>query len=380
MRFYARVFSFLAFAGLGLAGLLAPAAAGEEWAPVRLKGLPPGVYVEILPEVELLSGVLAQTSWMKTAGPQGEGNRYFREIRAFFAPVTDHEAVKMAQRLTNMGFTYDAPPNFIVSLGPLPELAAPAGGSSEYLRRRAWGEANLERFRRALADRAARSDFARFFAAHREDYAAWLNRAVADFRPGQVIDWLRDFSGERIGDEFHLVFTPAMFPAGGYAATVKKGERTAIYEFVRAEARGEGEPGFQSGMELESLTLHEWGHAFVNPALEKHRERVRRLAGLYRPVAGIMRKQAYDLEAFFNEQVLRAVTTLAEEELYGPQFRAQSLAYHEKRGFYLTAFTLRGLEYYRAHRDRFLRFADFVPYLLDRYAENEKELRAKVKR
>ncbi|NLG83629.1 MAG: DUF4932 domain-containing protein [Firmicutes bacterium] len=379
MHFGARVLSLgLLIVGLGLGWRETPAAAGEEWAPVRMEGTPPGVYVEILPEVELLSGVLAQSSWMKTAGPQGTGNRYFRELKAFLAPFEGHEAVKAAQRLTNMGFTYDAPPNFIVSLGPLPELAAPPGGYSGYLRQRARGEAHLERFRRALVDLAERSNFARFFGAHREDYAAWLGRAVIGFRPGLVMDWLHEFFGYRVGEEFHLVFAPAMFPAGGYGATVKRGHRTGIYEFVRAAAEGEGDPVFPSGSTLEYLTLHEWGHAFVNPALEKHRDRVRRLAGLYRPVAGLMRQQAYSMDDFFNEQVLRAVTTLAAGELYGPETRARSLAYEVDRGFYLTAFTLGELEYYEAHRDRFPCFVDCVPYLLDRYAAEERELRTKA--
>lgn len=74
------------------------------------------------PEMELLGGVLSQTSWIKNHGPAGFGNEYFRALQTFFAPYKNHEAVRIAEALTKSGFTYDAPPGFVCHLGPLPEL------------------------------------------------------------------------------------------------------------------------------------------------------------------------------------------------------------------------------------------------------------------
>lgn len=62
------------------------------------------VYVEILPRVELLSGVLTQTTWMKENGPYTNGNEYFRELEKFFSKYKDHPAIKIAQKLTDRGF------------------------------------------------------------------------------------------------------------------------------------------------------------------------------------------------------------------------------------------------------------------------------------
>ncbi|MGI6645214.1 MAG: hypothetical protein ACOX5D_00795 [Limnochordia bacterium] len=83
--------------------------------------------LKILPEMELLAGVLTQTTWMERRGPRGPGNEYYRALKEFFAEYQDHEAVAIAQRLTERGFTYDAPPALICHLGPLPELASLGG-------------------------------------------------------------------------------------------------------------------------------------------------------------------------------------------------------------------------------------------------------------
>ena len=76
----------------------------------------------ILPEMEPLAGVLAQTSWIEKRGPRGPGNGYYRALKEVVAEYENHEAVSIARRLTERGFTYDAPPALSCLLGPLPVL------------------------------------------------------------------------------------------------------------------------------------------------------------------------------------------------------------------------------------------------------------------
>ncbi|MFY9164998.1 MAG: DUF4932 domain-containing protein, partial [Limnochordia bacterium] len=118
--------------------------------------------LKILPEMELLAGVLTQTTWMERRGPRGPGNEYYRALKEFFAEYQDHEAVAIAQRLTERGFTYDAPPALICHLGPLPELALLVE-YNDYLVERAGGRDVLEEFRLALVDLAEQSNFLAFF-------------------------------------------------------------------------------------------------------------------------------------------------------------------------------------------------------------------------
>ena len=60
--------------------------------------------------------------------------------------------------LLNSGFSYDAPPTFILHLGPLPDLDL-VHEYSDYLIRRAGGREKLEEFRLALKAFAQESEF-----------------------------------------------------------------------------------------------------------------------------------------------------------------------------------------------------------------------------
>lgn len=355
--------------------------ADEVYEPVKLTDTPQNVYVEILPRVELLSGVLSQTSWIKRRGPQGRGNNYYRELKSFFDQYKEHEAVKIAQNLTNKGFTYDAPPNYILSLGPLPELEL-ENEYSDYLLRRAGDKQVLEDFRIALIDLAHQANFKSFFKDKRNKLLKDIDSTINYFDAKKVIDWERKFFGWS-GDEFHLVFAPAMFPGGGYGATIAKGNgRKIVYQVIRENGSSITEPEFPTGTSLELLALHEWGHSFINPSVAKYNTLidVLNLSDFYKPVKKIMRKQAYgSVETFFNEQLLRAVTILAVGDLYDEQLYNKRLTYNIEKGFYLTEFTIEQLKYYRNHRDEYKTFDEFIPYLFMKYNENQQDLLKVVK-
>ncbi|MBE3519961.1 MAG: DUF4932 domain-containing protein [Firmicutes bacterium] len=355
---------------LGLAWLwtLVPAAraqlgtGGEKLARVRIS-----------PEMELLAGVLTQTSWIKERGPSGEGNEYFRALKEFMAAYKDHRAVKIAQSLTNRGFAFDAPIAFICHCGPLPDLNLDHEYSG-YVVGRAGGREILEEFRIALRDLAGESKFLEFFHSWEPEFKRYVDDATEGFDFNKVVEWLESFFGWE-AQEFHIILAPAMFPGGGYGATITTRDgKTIAYQVVRARGVSEKAPDFPSGRSLEMLTLHELGHSFVNPAMDMHSARVSGLGELFKPVEGRMRDMAYpNVHVFMNEQVLRAVTALAARDLYGEADYEAAVDREQASGFYLTELVIEELEVYRASRDRYPRFTDFVPHLLNRLERYQAE-------
>lgn len=371
MKRKAALFLVLLLVGFLLTPVLS---AEDDWAPVRITDASGQVYVEIRPEIELLAGVLSQTSWMEQAGPAGSGNRYFQELKEFFEPYQDHKAIILAEKLTKRGFTYDAPPNFILSLGSLPDLA-PVNGYSQYLQKRAGGKRPLENFRQELVKLAAESDFLHFYQEQKPYLEELLISSTAGFDGQKILNWLQDFFGAE-GDEYHLVLAPAFFPGGGYGATIEtKDGKVLVYQIIREFGQSEDTPEFGDMYNLEQLSLHEWGHSFVNPALEKYRRQVRALNKLFIPVEERMAQMAYpSVEIFFNEQVLRAAVLLGTKDLYGELEYARILEMERMLGFYLTDFTVEQLTYYRESRDEYPDFVQFVPYLLEQYKQHQEEL------
>lgn len=328
--------------------------------------------LRVSPEMELLAGVLAQTSWIESRGPQGPGNEYYRALKEFFSAYKDHEAVVIARRLTEKGFTYDAPPAFICHLGTLPELPV-LYEYSDYLVERAGGRDKLEDFRLALADLAAASRFLDFFARWEPYLEECLQEIRESFREDVVQAWLTEFFGWEPA-HFELIMAPSMFPGGGYGATAWDSAGNPLaFQIIREQGTSTGVPEFPTSADLELLTIHELGHSFVNPSLEAYPERTNKLRPLFWRVREVMRAQAYTATALFlNEQVIRAVEVLAARELYAFEVGEHVVEYNADRGFYLTTFVVEQLEHYRANRSLYPTFQDFVPHLFDQlevYAE-----------
>jgi hypothetical protein len=118
-------------------------------------------HLELWPEIELLSGVLSQTTWVKGHGPVDGGNEYYRALTAHMSQYHNHAAVKIAQQLIDRGFDFGDPAAFICHLGPLPELAQKHPYAA-YLVEAAGGLEALEEFRLTLKDLAAKADFGGF--------------------------------------------------------------------------------------------------------------------------------------------------------------------------------------------------------------------------
>jgi len=322
------------------------------------------ISAEILPRLELLAGALSHTTWMDRRGPQGPGSDYYQALHEHLAPYRHHEAIRLAQVLTDQGFAYDAPPNFILRLSPLPDLEAPYG-YSDYLIQRAKGETILEEFRLALQDLSETSAFMDFFASQQLFLEVILQDTLVDFNGVDITDWMEGFFGWT-GDRFHLVFAPAMFPSGGYGASVETEHGLDIYQVVRASGYGTVRPGFRTGHALTGLTLHEFSHSFVNPSVAANVDSFMQhdFSSFFNPVEQIMQNQAYgSTGTFINETLVRSVTSLALRDLISPTVFDYSIGGDRLRGFYLNDLVVHELCRYQGQRDLYERFDLFLPSL-----------------
>ncbi len=304
-------------------------------------------------------------------GPTGPGNDYAQRLESLLEPFSAHRAITLAETLLERGFAYDAPAAFALAIGPLPDLEAhPA--IPRWLSARAGGEDALEEFRQSLVDLAQESDFISFVEQNEEMLWSILVQSAGEYTPEVPAEWMEDFYGYG-ADGYHTVLAPAMFPAGGYGAGILHPEgHWHVYSIARAEVIGYGEPRLPTGDDLERLAVHEWGHAFSDPAVFAHPALIADLRPQYEPVAQIMRDQHYpSLPSFVQEQVLRGIDALARKDLYGQRVHVQHLRDMNSRGFYLTERVLTELEAYRENRDRYPTFVDFAPTLLSRMAREE---------
>lgn len=356
-------------------------------APVLTRSLGPGLVLEIDPRMELLAAVQAWTSW--TTDPRSDGHwspepsPYAQELKKVLSAFGDSPAVKQSQDLLkNRGFSYDAPPAFVLAGDRGLAFEPPAKGYSAYLVQRAGSREALDSWAAALRNLAAEAAFPEFFASHRSYYEGLFDRATQGLDAGPLAAWLREYYGFTEETVFHFVLAPTMMPGGGYGTTVVREEGgrkvTHVYQVIRDAER-------VSGHQLAGLTLHEFGHSFVNPSIGDQIPAAARpgLERLWSPVKDAMRAQAYtNLETFLNELVLRATTIRGQVQI-GLESAAGAevlLNSEVQRGFFPIREVYHELQDYEAHRDRWPRFHDFGPELLNRLAnQSEKLLAASTK-
>lgn len=302
-----------------------------------VRQLGPSISIEVDPRIELLSGVLLNSSWTRgRTGRAGGASDYAGELKALLGPERAGGAIRNSEALGRLGFDFDAPPALVLSTTGGLAMDAPEEGYSPYLRKRGLGGANLGNLVASLRTAAAASSFDAFWTEHRPYYDALLERASTGLEAAKVVDWLVSYYGATGQYRFHYVLAPALFPGGGYGISIDRREAGAkvrhVYEVVR-DAENAGSGG------LNALALHEFGHSFVNPAIgDNIPPGARRgLEKIFAPVRQRMRELAYpNVEVFLNELVLRACT-IRGQVLLGFIDEAgadAALAGEEDNGFY----------------------------------------------
>ena len=357
--------------------------------------LGPSISIEVDPRIELLSGVLLNSSWTRgRANRNGQASSYTLELKALLGPERASGAIRNADALGKIGFDYDAPPALVLSTTDGLAMCAPEGGYSAYLRKRGLGSANLGNLLASLRTAAAASSFDSFWDSHRSYYDSLLDRASAGLEADRAVEWLLSYYGAKGQYRFHYVLAPALFPGGGYGTTIDREEDGTrvrhVYQVVRDAENVDA-------ASLNALALHEFGHSFVNPAIGDNvpAEARRGLEEIFAPVRQQMREQAYpNVEVFLNELVLRACT-IRGQVLLGFLDEAgadAALAMEEVNGFYPIRAVYSLLADYETGRSAgpgaapatgpaaYPDFASFGPVLLRRLSAQARELVATAPR
>ncbi|GAG89490.1 unnamed protein product, partial [marine sediment metagenome] len=124
--------------------------------------------ITVDPRMELLAVVQHFSSWAP-GGHIKSKTTYKDDIDHYFGEFKDHSVVTYVENLIDANFAYDAPVQFMLHHDGPPELVQKTP-YSDYLIKRAGGEENLIEFADKLRNFAQRTDFMRFYKAHKPLY------------------------------------------------------------------------------------------------------------------------------------------------------------------------------------------------------------------
>jgi hypothetical protein len=294
---------------------------------------------------------------------------YMGNLNRHFARHRNHPAVKTAKKLRKTrGVSFDAVMGMAVHIEDINSCGeiVPFEPRPETLDGR-WRINEAREFLDNCRDFVKETDFKAFLAKNQSQY----NTATA--RLQQLIDkkanlaWFDEFFGPRDDVDFNLVISILNGP-GNYGCRVRLNGRTKIYSILgawRVGWLGWGSPTFRPG--VVATVVHEFGHSYCNPLVEKYMKDFEYFGMKYFPrVEKKMKSQAYgSWRTMMRESLVRACEVRYAMAHEGRERAEQRANYHIGRGFHWTKELSELLGQYEKQRDKYRTLDDFMPEIVE---------------
>jgi hypothetical protein len=307
--------------------------------------------VELVSAAERLAGASEYT--------ESEHTAYIDDLDKQLAPFAHHPAIEMARKLRDAGIAYDAPMSFAIFFDD-PHRAAALRAIDPR-----WTNGDPDAWAKLLVQLERDAKLDAFWDAHAA-YIHDVEQRYADAVDRDKPDaWYADLFGPS-KQTFRIVPSLVNGPSnyGPHTAT----ERIQIMGLGNVDAKGL--PILDD--DAVGVIVHEMGHSFCNPAIDRHRADFEAAAKpLFGEVAAEMQAQAYgSVTIMLYESCVRALTTLYAREKHGGDAGADAARAEIGNGFAWTpALTDVFASFHAKHTHD---FDAFVPQLVAFFAATPK--------
>ena len=323
--------------------------------------------VAIDPRVELMS-VIFHLAGNKEYN-KCKSQSYMRNLKEHFAAHRNHPTVKMARNLRETRWVgYDAVMSMAIHIEDINSCGEivpfePRPGTLDGR----WRIDEAREFLDNCRDFVKETDFNAFLAKNQSQY----NTAIA--RLQQLVDakanlaWFDEFFGARDDVDFNLVISILNGPSN-YGCRVSLDGRTKIYSVLgawRVDWFGWGNPTFKPG--VISTVVHEFGHSYCNPLVDKYMKDFRAFGKAYFPrVDKQMKGQAYGTwQTMMRESLVRACEVRYAMANDGRERANQIAKYNIGRGFHWTKELSELFGQYEKQRDKYQTLDAFMPKIVE---------------
>jgi hypothetical protein len=164
----------------------------------------------------------------------------------------------------------------------------------------------LAAFRKQLHDFYVKSDFHKFFVAHKSFYDSIVH-PVNDYINGiDIVSIMEKHYGQK-KNSYNIILVPLQASCG-FGVQVHTGTADNIYGVVGPTGDSEELPLFPPDIIFQNLVIHEFSHSFCNPIIHKYFNRLEADTCLVNPILHAQMVQGYggDWETCLYEHLVRA--------------------------------------------------------------------------
>lgn len=299
-----------------------------------------------------------------------------------FQKYKGHEAVKkLAALIGRTGI--DGPVGLILHYSELPMISIRYQLDDNILKSFSetgdaqQGQSEIHEFIVAFKDFYIQADVDAFLAKHQAYYQRAIEDVKKNLPPDHFIPTLERYYGQQ-NRAYFLNPSPVLFPGFGFGKRIDTDEGLVVFNTFGPFRSDPANPSqlpyhFDRADRIRDLSVHEFGHSFVNPITElpENRALIEQYAHLFEPLKAQMARQGYgNWWICVTEHLVRLGEIRIALALQDPQ-TADKLrhTFTGQRNFvYLPQLESKIIEY-EAKRDAYSSFGDFFPRLMEAFSE-----------
>ena len=301
-----------------------------------------------------------------------------------FQKYKDHEAVKnLSTLIKRTGI--DGPVGLMLHYSELPHISlryeldentlesfSDAGEAID-------GQRVINEFIEAITGFFIIANVEAFLVKHETYYQKAIEDVKKNLPPSDFISSLEMYYGKR-NKTYILNPSPVLFPGFGFGKRIVTDNGLVVFNtfgpFQPAMRNNSGMYyQFDNADKIRDLSVHEFGHSFVNPITEmpENRELIEQYAHLFEPLKAHMAKQGYrNWWICVTEHLVRLGEiriALAMQDLATADKLRHD--YTEQRHFVYLPYLEAKITEYENNRDGYPAFSDFFPILMKAFSEIE---------
>lgn len=311
-------------------------------------------------------------------------NSLWEDATVYFQDYKDHDAVKKLAILVNRT-GIDGPVGLMLHYSELPNIShlhkldentlksfSETGDVND-------GQREINEFIEAFADFYIQSNVEAFLAKHNSYYQKAIEDVKKNLPTEGFIETLEMYYGKQ-NKAYILNPSPVLFPGFGFGKRIVTDEGLLVFNTF-----GPFRPGrsnhtefhfhFDNADRIRDLSVHEFGHSFVNPITElpESKELIEQYAYLFEPLKEYMGQQGYRTwwicvtEHLVRLGEIRIAMAMQDHET-ADKLRND---YTVHRHFIYLPHLEAKITEYESNRDKYPTFSDFFPLLLNAFSEIE---------
>jgi hypothetical protein len=304
-----------------------------------------------------------------------------------FIEYKEHEAVKkLATLIRRTGI--DGPVGLMLHYSELPhirlryELDENTLNSFSETEDAHDGQKVINKFVEAFSDFYTRANVEDFLVKHDAYYQKTIEDVKKNIPQSDFIETLENYYGKQ-NKAYILNPSPVLFPGFGFGKRVITNDGLVVLNtfgpFRQGDKNNSGiQYHFNNADKIRDLSVHEFGHSFVNPITElpENKLLIEQYAHLFGPMQEHMAKQGYrNWWICVTEHLVRLgeirIAFVMQDHITAEKLRRD---YTEQRHFIYLPHLEAKINEYENNRDKYPSFIDFFPLLMETFSEIETAL------